>query len=232
MSSIADRIQFVQDRITRAAHACGRDPAGVSLLAVSKTFSAAQVREAHAAGQRLFGESYVQEAAAKLEALADLRGELQWHFIGPLQSNKARQVAEHFDWVHSVDRLRIAQRLSDLRPAQLPPLELCIQVNIDSQSTKSGVEPAEAGELARVVAALPRVRLRGLMCIPAPQEDPASQEAVFRRLASLMQELNAAHGLALDTLSMGMSDDVEAAVAAGSTLVRVGTAIFGARDYA
>ncbi|MDX3907514.1 MAG: YggS family pyridoxal phosphate-dependent enzyme [Pigmentiphaga sp.] len=230
MSSIADNIDTVRRRIERAAQACGRDPGGIALLAVSKTFPPEAVRQAHRAGQRAFGESYVQEAVAKLAALEDLRGDSEWHFIGPLQSNKARLVAMHFDWVHSIDRLKIAQRLSDHRPAGMADLQLCIQVNIDAQPTKSGVAPGEALALATSIQGLPRVRLRGLMCIPAPQQDPARQREVFARLATLLQDLNRA-GMDLDTLSMGMSDDLEAAVAAGASIVRVGTAIFGARDY-
>jgi len=229
MSSIADHLRAVRARMERAALACGRDPAHVSLLAVSKTFPPEAVREAYRAGQRAFGESYVQEAVEKLAGLEDLRGDTEWHFIGPLQSNKARHVAAHFDWVHSIDRLKIAQRLSDLRPAGAAGLQLCIQVNIDAQPTKSGVAPDEALELALAIQGLPRLRLRGLMCIPAPQQDPVRQREVFARLADLMHELNRA-GLRLDTLSMGMSDDLEAAVAAGASIVRVGTAIFGARQ--
>lgn len=230
MSPIADNLRAVRRRIDHAAQACGRAPGEVALLAVSKTFPAQAVREAHGAGQRAFGESYVQEAVDKLAALEDLRAGTEWHFIGPLQSNKARQVAAHFDWVHSIDRLKIAQRLSDLRPPGMADLQLCMQVNIDDQPTKSGVAPAEALGLAREIAALPRVRLRGLMCIPAPQQDPVRQQAVFASLAALMRDLNR-ESFALDTLSMGMSDDLEAAVAAGASIVRVGTAIFGARDY-
>ncbi|OVZ59137.1 YggS family pyridoxal phosphate-dependent enzyme [Pigmentiphaga sp. NML080357] len=229
MSSIADHLRAVRARMERAALACGRDPAHVSLLAVSKTFPPEAVREAYRAGQRAFGESYVQEAVEKLAGLEDLRADTEWHFIGPLQSNKARHVAAHFDWVHSIDRLKIAQRLSDLRPAGAADLQLCIQVNIDAQPTKSGVAPDEALELALAIQGLPRLRLRGLMCIPAPQQDPVRQREVFARLADLMHELNRA-GLRLDTLSMGMSDDLEAAVAAGASIVRVGTAIFGARQ--
>jgi pyridoxal phosphate enzyme (YggS family) len=188
------------------------------------------VRAAHGAGQRAFGENYVQEALAKMEALADLRAQTEWHFIGPLQSNKTRPVAESFDWVHSVDRLRIAQRLAEQRPAWLPPLNLCLQVNVSGEASKSGVAPAELPALAEAVAALPaaRVRLAGLMSIPEPSADAAAQRAAHRRLRELRDDLQA-RGLALGTLSMGMSGDLEAAVAEGSTLVRVGTAIFGAR---
>ncbi|WP_459625559.1 YggS family pyridoxal phosphate-dependent enzyme, partial [Burkholderia sp. 3C] len=187
-------------------------------------------RDAHAAGQRAFGENYVQESLDKIAALAALRDTLEWHFIGPLQSNKTRPVAEQFDWVHSVDRLKIAQRLAEQRPAHLPPLNVCVQVNVSGEASKSGVEPAEAAALARAVAALPSLRLRGLMAIPEPAGDLDTQRAPHRRLRELFDTLNAG-GLALDTLSMGMSADLEAAVLEGATLVRVGTAIFGARDY-
>ena len=230
MSSIAAKLQQVRQRITRACDGAGRPAQSVTLLAVSKTFGATPVREAHAAGQRDFGENYVQEALAKMDALADLRAELRWHFIGPLQSNKTRAVAEGFDWVHSVDRLKIAQRLAEQRPAHLPPLQLCLQVNISGEASKSGLRPDEVHAVAQAVAALPaqRVRLRGLMAIPEPTPDVALQRARFASLRAMRDELNAA-GLALDTLSMGMSDDLEAAIAEGSTLVRVGTAIFGSR---
>jgi PLP dependent protein len=220
----------VRERIARAAHAAGRDPLTVALLAVSKTFPAEDVRAAHAAGQRAFGENYVQEALAKLDALADLRGELEWHFIGPLQSNKTRPVAERFDWVHSIDRLKIAQRLSEQRPEHLPPLNVCVQVNVSGEASKSGLAPAEAAAVARAVAALPRLHLRGLMAIPEPAGDLEQQRAPHRALRELFEQLRA-DGLALDTLSMGMSGDLEAAVLEGATLVRIGTAIFGARDY-
>ena len=228
MSSIAANLQQVRERITRSCDAAGRDAQSVTLLAVTKTFGATPVREAHAAGQCDFGENYVQEALAKIEALADLRPQLQWHFIGPLQSNKTRPVAEAFDWVHSVDRLKIAQRLSEQRPAGLPPLQVCLQVNVSGEASKSGVAPAELPPLAQAVAALPRLRLRGLMSIPEPAEGLAAQRAPHRQLRELLAALNA-QGLALDTLSMGMSADLEAAVLEGATLVRVGTAIFGAR---
>lgn len=200
----------------------------MSLLAVSKTFGPDSVREAHAAGQMAFGENYVQEALAKIEALADLRAQLQWHFIGPLQSNKTRPVAEVFDWVHSVDRLKIAERLAAQRPAGLPALNVCLQVNVSGEASKSGLAPTELPEVARAVAALPRLRLRGLMSIPAPAQGFEAQRAPHRALRELLEALNA-QGLVLDTLSMGMSDDLEAAVAEGATLVRVGTAVFGAR---
>ena len=225
---IAANLQQVRARIVTACTAAGRDAAGVQLLAVSKTFGPEAVRAAHAAGQRAFGENYVQEGLAKIEALADLRSELEWHCIGPLQSNKTRPVAEHFDWVHSVDRLKIAQRLSEQRPAHLPPLSVCLQVNVDAGANKSGVLPGEALPLARAVAALPGLRLRGLMAIPEPAPDFEAQRALFLRAAAVFDQLRAA-GLTLDTLSLGMSADLEAAVAAGSTMVRVGTAIFGRR---
>lgn len=227
---ISDNLHQVQARIRITASAAGRDPASVQLLAVSKTFGADAVRAAFAAGQRAFGENYIQEAVDKISALSDLRSQLQWHCIGPIQSNKTRPVAEHFDWVHTVDRLKIAQRLSDQRPAALPPLQVCIQVNVDGGATKSGVAPDEALALAREVAALPRLQLRGLMCIPEPATDFVAACAVFTRARAIFDAINA-QGLGLDTLSMGMSADLEAAIHSGSTLVRVGSAIFGARDY-
>lgn len=229
MTSIAANLQAVASRIAAACSAAGRNPAEVSLLAVSKTWPAACVREAAACGQRAFGENYVQEGVAKISELADLG--LEWHFIGPLQSNKTRPVAEHFAWVHSVERLKIAERLSAQRPAGLPPLQVCIQVNVSGEESKSGCAPAEAPALAAAVAALPNLRLRGLMAIPEPTDDGALQRRRFAALRELLAELNR-RGLALDTLSMGMSDDMEAAIAEGATLVRVGTAIFGARHYA
>jgi hypothetical protein len=225
-SGISGRLQNLVERIARAARAAGRDPAGVRLLAVSKTWPADSVREAAEAGQRAFGENYVQEGVAKVEALAGLG--LEWHFIGPLQSNKTRLVANSFAWVHSVDRLKIAERLSGQRDVHLPPLEVCIQVNVSGEESKSGAAPDEVPELARAVAALPRLRLRGLMAIPEPTSDVALQRARFASLRQLRDQLNAG-GLQLDTLSMGMSDDLEAAIAEGSTMVRVGTAIFGGR---
>ncbi len=200
----------------------------VTLLAVSKTFDATAVRAAVAAGERRFGENHVLEGVEKIAALADLRGELEWHLIGPLQSNKTRSVAAQFDWVHSVDRLKIAQRLSDQRPAHLPPLQVCLQVNISAEASKSGLRPDEVLAVALSVAALPRLVLRGLMAVPEPAHDVAAQRAPHRALKALLQDLQAS-GLAVDTLSMGMSADLEAAVAEGATIVRVGTAIFGAR---
>ncbi len=230
MGSIGSNLQEVKRRIAGACGPAGRAANSVTLLAVSKTFGAEAVREALAAGQQAFGENYVQEALAKIEALADVRAQLEWHLIGPLQSNKTKPVAEAFDWVHSVDRLKIAERLAAQRPAGLPPLQLCLQVNISEEASKSGVAPAEVPALAAAVAALPRerVRLRGLMAIPEPAADAQAQRVPHRALRELLQALNA-RGLALDTLSMGMSADLEAAVAEGATLVRVGTAIFGGR---
>ncbi|WP_180682304.1 YggS family pyridoxal phosphate-dependent enzyme [Tepidicella baoligensis] len=231
MATISANLQQVRERVTAACRRYGRDPGSVSLLAVSKTFGVDAVAQAHAAGQRAFGENYVQEGVEKIEAARrlGLTG-LEWHCIGPLQSNKTRPVAEHFDWVHSVDRLKIAQRLSDQRPPGLAPLQVCIQVNIDGGANKSGVAPGEALALAQAVVALPRLRLRGLMCIPEPASDFDSARAVFARATDLFRALQAA-GLRVDTLSMGMSDDLEAAIAAGSTMVRVGSAIFGRRSY-
>jgi hypothetical protein len=228
MTSVASNLQQVRGRIVTACAQAGRPVQSVTLLAVSKTFGPEAVRQAHAAGQRAFGENYVQEALDKIDALADLRAQIEWHMIGPLQSNKTRPVATAFDWVHSVDRLKIAQRLSEQRPAALAPLNLCLQVNISGEASKSGVAPAEAPALAQAVAALPRVRLRGLMSIPEPEGDLQSQRRPHRALRELMAAING-QGLALDTLSMGMSADLEAAIAEGATLVRVGSAIFGAR---
>lgn len=228
MSAIASNWQGVRLRIERACNAAHRDPSAVALLAVSKTFPPEAVLEAAAAGQRAFGESYVQEAIDKIAATRAHRGDLVWHFIGPIQSNKTRAIAEHFDWVHSIDRLRIAERLSEQRPTALAPLQVCIQVNISDEETKSGVRPEDVAELVQAVARLPRLKLRGLMAIPAPVADYAQQRGPFASLRALMETLNA-DGLALDTLSMGMSADLEAAIAEGATIVRVGTAIFGVR---
>ena len=230
MASIEQNLQEVRQRIARACHEAGRPAQSVTLLAVSKTFGATAVRLAHAAGQHAFGENYVQEALDKIGTLAELRSALQWHLIGPLQSNKTRVVAENFDWVHTVDRLKIAERLAAQRPAGLPPLQLCLQVNVSGEASKSGFQPQEVAAAARAVGALPaeRVRLRGLMSIPEPAEDPQAQRIAHRALRELLVTLNQG-GLALDTLSMGMSADLEAAVAEGATVVRVGTAIFGAR---
>ncbi|MEJ8855075.1 YggS family pyridoxal phosphate-dependent enzyme [Variovorax robiniae] len=228
MTMIANKLQQVQARIVTACTAAGRDPASVRLLAVSKTFPAEALREAHAAGQRAFGENYVQEGLAKIEMLADLRGDIEWHCIGPLQSNKTRPVAEQFDWVHSIDRLKIAERLNEQRPAGLAPLQVCLQVNVDGGANKSGVAAEEALGLARAVAKLPRLRLRGLMAIPEPAEGFEAQRELFLRAAAVYEQIRA-DGIALDVLSLGMSADLEAAVAAGSTMVRIGTAIFGGR---
>lgn len=228
MTTIAANLQAVQARIEAAAKVAGRDPASVRLLAVSKTWPAACVREAAAAGQTAFGENYAQEGAAKIDEIDDPR--LEWHFIGPLQSNKTRLVATRFDWVHSIEREKIARRLSEQRDAHRPPLNVCIQVNVSGEASKSGVAPDEVLPLARAVAQLPRLRLRGLMCIPEPTPDAAVLGRRFACLRELRDRL-AAEGLALDTLSMGMSDDLEAAIAEGSTLVRVGSAIFGQRAY-
>lgn len=217
-------------RIERAASAAQRPTDAIRLLAVSKTFPADDIRAAFAAGQRAFGENYVQEAVSKIEALADLRTEIEWHFIGPLQSNKTRPVAEHFDWVHSIDRLKIAQRLSEQRPDTLPPLNVCLQVNVSGEASKSGVAPEDAPAVAREIASLPKLRLRGLMSIPEPAADLAAQREPHRILRELYETLRA-QGVALDTLSMGMSGDLEAAVLEGATMVRIGTAIFGKRDY-
>jgi pyridoxal phosphate enzyme (YggS family) len=229
-SHIAQHLEEVRQRIAKAAASASRDGASVKLLAVSKTFPAEDVRAAFEAGQRAFGENYVQEGVAKITALSDLRSELEWHFIGPLQSNKTKVVAEHFDWVQSVDRLKIAQRLSDQRPPGAPPLNVCLQVNVSGEESKSGVEPAEAASLAHQIAALPGLRLRGLMAIPEPAATLEAQRAPHARLSALMDAL-CADGLELDTLSIGMSADLEAAVLEGATMVRIGTAIFGARDY-
>ncbi|MBU6489538.1 MAG: YggS family pyridoxal phosphate-dependent enzyme [Burkholderiales bacterium] len=230
MSHIAENLQQVHARIERAARAARRPTEAIRLLAVSKTFPADDIRTAFAAGQRAFGENYVQEAVSKIEALADLRTEIEWHFIGPLQSNKTRPVAEHFDWVHSIDRLKIAQRVSEQRPDTLPPLNVCLQVNVSGEASKSGVAPEDALALAREIASLPKLRLRGLMSIPEPASDPAAQREPHRILRELYETLRA-RGIALDTLSMGMSADLEAAVLEGATIVRIGTAIFGKRDY-
>ncbi|NNJ18662.1 YggS family pyridoxal phosphate-dependent enzyme [Pseudomonas putida CSV86] len=225
MSTLADNLSTLAARIQAAATAAGRDPADIQLLAVSKTKPASAVREAFAAGVRNIGENYLQEALGKQAELADLP--LTWHFIGPIQSNKTRAIAEHFDWVHSVDRLKIAQRLSEQRPDHLAPLNLCLQVNVSGEASKSGCTPQELPALAQAVAALPRLRLRGLMAIPEPTDDRAAQDAAFARVRELQDSL----GLGLDTLSMGMSHDLESAIAQGATWVRIGTALFGARDY-
>ncbi|WP_457788180.1 YggS family pyridoxal phosphate-dependent enzyme [Pseudomonas sp. PL-6] len=225
MSTIAENIAKVGARIREAAQASQRNPLDIGLLAVSKTKPAAAIREAHAAGLRDFGENYLQEALDKQAELTDLP--LIWHFIGPIQSNKTRPIAEHFAWVHSVDRLKIAQRLSDQRPAQLPPLNICLQVNVSGEPSKSGCSPDELPTLAQAVTQLANLRLRGLMTIPEPTDDVAAQHQAFARLRQLRDDL----ALNLDCLSMGMSHDLEAAIAEGATWVRIGTALFGARDY-
>jgi hypothetical protein len=227
VTSIAKQLEIVRARIAAAEARYDRAAGSVQLLAVSKTFPAEAIRAAYVAGQTRFGESYVQEALAKIGQLRDCA--IEWHFIGPIQSNKTRDIARNFSWVHGVDRLKIAQRLSEQRAPDLPPLHVCIQVNISGEATKSGVDAAELPQLARAAATLPRVYLRGLMAIPAPEPEFARQRAAFARVRTLFEQLRA-DGLPLDTLSMGMSDDLEAAVAEGATLVRVGTAIFGARD--
>jgi pyridoxal phosphate enzyme (YggS family) len=224
--SIADNIAHVRAQIQAACQAAGRAPNSVQLLAVSKTWGPEAVRQAHAAGLSAFGENYIQEAVDKITDLRDLP--LEWHCIGPIQSNKTRLVAEHFDWVHSVDRLKIAQRLSEQRPAELPPLQVCIQVNVDGGHNKSGVSPQELPALAQAVNALPRIRLRGIMTIPEPSETEAQMRAVHAQAKALYEALRQ-QGLPLDTLSMGMSADMAAAIAEGSSMVRVGTAIFGQR---
>lgn len=227
MTTISTNLQAVKRRIIDACSAAGRDPGTVELLAVSKTFPAQAVRAAHAAGQRAFGESYVQEALAKQAQLADL--DLEWHFIGPLQSNKTKAVAAHFAWVHSVDRLKIAERLSAQRPADLPPLNVCVEINVSGEATKSGCTPEEAPALCHAVAKLPNLQLRGLMTIPAPTPDSALVKRQFARLRGLFEQIRR-DGLELDTLSMGMSHDLEEAIHEGATIVRIGTAIFGERN--
>lgn len=228
MTTITSNVQATQVRLNQACFTAGRHPETVHLLAVSKLHPAEAVRQAHAAGLCAFGENYVQEGLDKIAVLADLRPVLAWHLIGPLQSNKTRAVAEAFDWVHSIDRLKTAQRLSEQRPDHMPPLNVCLQVNISGEDSKSGAAPAEVPALARAVAALPRLRLRGLMSIPEPERDLEAQRRPHRALRELFDQLNA-EGLGLDTLSMGMSTDLEAAILEGATLVRIGTAIFGAR---
>ncbi|GAA4407297.1 YggS family pyridoxal phosphate-dependent enzyme [Quisquiliibacterium transsilvanicum] len=240
-STLPERYERLRLRVREACEAAGRPADAVSILAVSKTFPAAQVLELAALGQRAFGESYLQEALAKIDACDAGRRQalagrpdaaapdaLEWHFVGPIQSNKTRPLAERFDWVHSIDRERIAHRLSEQRPAGMAALNVCVQVNVSGEASKSGCASGECPELARQVAVLPGLRLRGLMAIPAPSDDPAFQRAQFARLRELFEQLRG-EGLAMDTLSMGMSDDLEAAVAEGSTLVRVGSALFGSR---
>ena len=226
MTTIASNLQAVRAAIIAAATEAGRTSGDVTLLAVSKTFAPEAIREAYHAGQVCFAESYVQEALNKIAALHDLP--IEWHFIGPIQGNKTRAIAEHFAWVHSVDRLKIAERLSAQRPAHLPPLQICLQVNISEEASKSGVPSGEVAQLAMKVAQLPRLKLRGLMAIPAPSDDASAQRAAFARLRELRDRLGR-QGLRLDTLSMGMSHDFAAAITEGATMVRVGTAIFGKR---
>ena len=229
MSTIADNISQVAARIRRAEQAAQRAADSVQLLAVSKTKPAAAVREAYAAGVRDFGENYLQEALGKQRELTDLP--LCWHFIGPIQSNKTRDIAQNFAWVHSVDRLKIAQRLSEQRPAELPALNICIQVNVSGEASKSGCTPADLPALAAAISALPHLTLRGLMAIPEPTDDRAGQDAAFAAVRELNKSLQDSLNLPLDTLSMGMSHDLESAIAQGATWVRIGTALFGARDY-
>ena len=232
MTTIAANLQAVRARIAAACATAGRPTGTVRLLAVSKTWQAESLAEAVAAGQTAFGESYVQEALPKMAALATrpLPAPLEWHFIGPLQGNKTRPVAEQFAWVHSVDRLKIAERLSAQRPAAMPPLNVCLQVNVSGESSKGGCSPGDAPEIATAISRLPRLRLRGLMAIPAPTDDPVRQRTAFARLREMLESIARETGVALDTLSMGMSDDLEAAIMEGATLVRIGTAIFGTRN--
>jgi hypothetical protein len=228
MNAIVSNLQAVHHAIMQAAVDAKRESKGIELLAVSKTFPSEAIREAYMAGQREFGENYVQEALDKKAALADLK--IVWHFIGPIQSNKTRAIAENFSWVHGVDRLKIAQRLSEQRPVDLPPLNVCLQVNVSGEESKSGVEPEQVMELAREVSKLPRLKLRGLMAIPAPADDEAVQRKPFAQLRELSRKL-AEQGISIDTLSMGMSHDYVAAIKEGATIIRIGTAIFGTRDY-
>ena len=233
MSLISDNLQAVLADIERVAHDFGRSPGQCRLLAVSKTFGADAVLDAAHSGQRAFGENYLQEALEKIEYIHQHSPELEleWHFIGPIQSNKTKPIAENFAWVHSVDREKIAQRLSEQRPVDMPPLNICLQVNISGEASKSGVLPQEAVTLALKIAQLPRLRLRGLMAVPEPTPDIQQQRNAFKRLKQLNDEI-ISHGIVLDTLSMGMSSDLHAAIAEGSTMVRIGTAIFGSRNYA
>ena len=225
---IADKLARVHERIASACASAGRPVESVTLLVVSKTFGPEAVREAHAAGEHRFGENYVQEGLEKILSLGELRERIEWHLIGPLQSNKTRVVAEHFDWVHTVDRLKLAERLSAQRPAALPPLDICLQVNISGEGSKNGLAPRDVIHTALAAAALPRLNLRGLMAIPEPTDDFEAQRRPHRALCELFESLQA-EGLPLDTLSMGMSADLEAAIAEGATMVRIGSAIFGDR---
>ncbi len=232
MSIISDHLQDIQQRIRSAARKAERDPESIQLLAVSKTQSANAILEAAAAGQRAFGENYEQEAISKILAIRSIRPDLklEWHFIGPIQSNKTRAIAEHFDWVHSVDREKIARRLSEQRPASLPPLNICLQVNISGEISKSGVHPDKLPDLAETVSKMPHLKLRGLMAIPEPSTSPERQREPFGAMKTLFNQLRKA-GYEMDTLSMGMSDDMDAAIEEGATTVRIGTAIFGKRNY-
>jgi len=230
MTQITDRLTRVHCQIAAAAEAAKRQPHAIRLLAVSKTRQADELRQAWACGQQEFGENYLQEALDKIEALKDL--DICWHFIGPIQSNKTRPIAEHFSWVHSVDRFKVAQRLNDQRPGDMPPLNICLQVNISEEASKSGVLPDDLPTLAAKVAALENIRLRGLMAIPASSDDPEQQRQPFSQMSDLLQSLQQQlPGQPLDTLSMGMSGDMEAAILEGATIVRIGTALFGPRDY-
>ena len=229
VETLQARLRAVIERIATAARVAGRDPGSVSLVAVSKTFPADAVAAVHAAGQAAFGENYVQEAVEKIESLGPQRGEMEWHFIGPIQSNKTRAIAEQFDWVQSVDRLKVAQRLSEQRPAELAALNVLLQVNISGEGSKGGVAPADVETLAQAVGQLPRLKLRGLMAIPEPEADAARQRLPLAAMRALFERLRAA-GVDIDTLSMGMSADLESAVLEGSTMVRIGTAIFGERQ--
>lgn len=232
MTAITNHLQTIHKIIDSAAKKAARDPDSVHLLAVSKTRPPEDILEAAKAGQFAFGENYEQEAVAKIEAIRQSHPDLklEWHFIGPIQSNKTRSIAEHFDWVHSVDREKIARRLSEQRPADLPPLNVCLQVNISQEKTKSGVIPEEVSHLAKAISAMPNLRLRGLMAIPEPESDPAKQRQPFQAMKALFDELVQA-GYDMDTLSMGMSDDMETAIQEGATTVRIGSAIFGKRSY-
>lgn len=229
MTLLKSRFDEVFDRIHKAEQTSQRE-GQVQLLAVSKTKPAEMVREVWELGQRHFGENYLQEALDKITELKELEG-ISWHFIGPIQSNKTRDIASHFQWVHSVDRLKIARRLSEQRSTDLPPLNICLQVNISEEESKSGVKPEELSQLVKEVGQLPNLQLRGLMAIPAPEANPEEQRKPFARLSAALESLNQEHNLEMDTLSMGMTGDLEAAIAEGSTMVRIGTALFGARDY-
>ena len=232
MSTISDHLQEIRQRIQSAARTAERNPSTVHLLAVSKTQPTNAILEAADAGQKAFGENYEQEAVSKILAIRASRPDLklEWHFIGPIQSNKTRSIAEHFDWVHSVDREKIARRLSDQRPAALAPLNICLQVNISGEASKSGIHPENLLGMAKTVSAMPRLKLRGLMAIPEPESSPDRQREPFKAMKVLFNQLRKA-GYDVDTLSMGMSDDMDAAIEEGATTVRIGTAIFGKRNY-